>query len=370
MAAITFETAAGVDRYADLANTTRDVIMSGDQAIDQMYGSNAGNKDKAVSGVLVEMLNNKKNVKFGLGMTGVNLTNLPTIQPVDPFAQQDIVDMPQLTKKHKLESMSYFYYPIVTYAAELVTNNEESKIVNMLKTKMYAALLAGSVAMIRNWYGNRTSYYDVPSATTVNWTSANYVPFCGLGFGDESTTDCIMSDGNTYATVDRSLAANVDFRAKVYDGSALTLASNGVAPVTSWDGFTLDHLDFLFDECRVGLMRGSIFTVPPLGFRKIKSIFRAKQIQVNYDVNLLKMGIDAIEFNGAKIICDWNHHHPKQIDCYNPEYSYIAFADGQMPSISNAQPLWGKYKAVGQAFTFAAQAWTVYPGLHSRIYWA
>jgi len=375
MGAISFETAAGVDRYADLANTTRDVIMSGDNAIDQLYGTNAGNKDMALSGVLAEMLKNKKNIKMGLGMKGIGLDALPVMSPVDPFANQTVTDMPQLTKTHTIPSMATFYQPIVTYDAELLTQSSEAQVVSMLKTKMYAALLSGSIALIRNWYGNQTQYYskeDDPTNAAVagsfkSW-SGDYNAFCGLGFGDSAVANCIMGKSNTYGGVDRTTSTN--YAAKVYDGSALTIAADGVAAVTSWAGITLDHLDFLVEKSRVGMMRGSVITVPELGFRAIKSLFRAKQIQVQYDVALLKMGIQAIEFNGAKIICDYNFHHPKQIDCYNPEYTYIAFAEGRGPKISNAQPLWGKVNAVGQQFTFTAQAWSVYPGLHSRIYWA
>lgn len=373
MGAISLETARGAEQYADLFNTTRDEIMSGDMAIDQIFASNGVIGDKAISPILYKMWQNKKNVKGGLGMTGVGLVDTLKGGPINPYGEFSLLEAPQMTKTHKLETLCYVSIPIVTHPADLIQNRGVAQVVDLQKTKMRAAAITASQILVRCLLGNKTQYADPSKGATeaqyaTNWDfTTDFLPFAGFGFGNSKVTDTVFGDSNIYGGINRALPENAKYRPVIKTSSSLSLATDGVAPFSSWNDFSIDHLDWLIDQCRVGPIHGNIVTVPSLLWQRLRQIAYSKQV-FGEDVDMLKLGMSNLTFREATIVPDYDFKPGDSVDCFNTNYTYIAFADGELPTISNAVPLPGKgYKTIVATMDFACQLWAQYPKMHSRI---
>lgn len=178
-------------------------------------------------------------------------------------------------------------------------------------------------AFVQRFYGDGVQGWDGTLATPalVNFTNeAGHLPIVGLGFAVESASraNALLSNSNTYAGKDRSLAANVKYRARLWDAQSATDFPAGSSPgtFTTVGAMAIAHLMYVANHTGVGL------DIPDYAFMgtdewlQFQNLAQIHSIMANpngVDPQLRKWGFDHFVVGNVKFVWDKLHARPGQI---------------------------------------------------------
>ena len=356
--------------YANVFAACRNVYEPG-EAVDQLLGPNITIKNMggigAIDPGMLSMWQNKENVMGGMEYGQVDRLAYPNGGAIDPKGA--IPWTPKEMIEGRSKQMGYYAFPSQIAGADLVMNAGGGKIIDWTRYELAGIEAAAAVRLAQHIRGNGTNFYNEESGAWESISSqyvANHMPIFGFGRGNDTVANAVMSSVNTFEGKNRSESKYAKLRAKVAniqtEGSTF-----GCPNATTLAAITRKHFNALYIYGRVGGMHVQLIEVGDVMWQHATGLFDTSR---NYTANdlMARYGFASIQISPK---CTLVHNpefvDPTQIDAWNPDYTYLTFADGQLPEFADVfRDQTAGYKVDLTTLWFALQLKVKYPGLHSR----
>jgi hypothetical protein len=321
---------------ADIRASTQNNYIKG-RAVDLLLGMDDAQKGP-IDPLQVKLYENKDMIPKGGDVLKWAATEaLPVTKTVNAYETYTASRNPSLITF--TAEWSLLVTPFLVYGMDAVLNAGKQAMIDLYMQRMLDAYRSHQIGILRRFHGDGATAWNPLLATPAQEAfvvEGGGVPAVGLGYGNSTVTDAIMSTTNSIYGKSRTtkplLAAKcLDVTSDTDMGTAGEVANGYIS------NLTLEHFRLGIRKATKMGKRPNIVPVHPIIMDKVRQLANAKGIitENSADKGLLKYGFDNFMVDNVPIVPS-DFASPLQINFFNTANTQLAFCVNEEPQLGES----------------------------------